>query len=98
LNCGQMLLEFGNGKSHQAYQTRPMWITGNKPAHITAKMVIASAARLIEVRHRWRSRKRIAEINVPAWPMPIHQTKLTIAHPHITGRSKPQTPTPVLTW
>ncbi len=37
---------------------------------------------------------RIAEISVPAWPIPIHQTKLTIAKPHITGTSIPQIPTP----
>ena len=29
--------------------------------------------------------KRIAEISVPAWPIPIHQTKLMIAKPHPTG-------------
>ena len=48
------------------------------PAQATAKSVIASAKRLIDVRHFWRSSSRIAEISVPAWPMPIHQTKLTI--------------------
>ena len=36
----------------------------------------------------------MAEIKVPAWPMPIHQTKLTIANPHTTGMSIPQMPTP----
>ena len=36
----------------------------------------------------------MAEISVPAWPIPIHQTKLTIANPHITGTSIPQIPTP----
>ena len=55
------------------------------PAHMTAKIVMASAARLIDVRQRWRSRKRIAEISVPAWPMPIHQTKLMMSQPHMTG-------------
>src|SRR5262245_40478830 len=65
------------------------------PAHITAKIVMASAARLTPVRQRWRNRNRIAEISVPAWPIPIHQTKLTISHPHITGCILPQTPTPV---
>ena len=58
-------------------------------------MVMASAARLMEVRQRWRSRNRIAEMSVPAWPMPIHQTKLTIAQPHMTGWLRPHTPTPV---
>src|SRR5713101_8328172 len=65
------------------------------PAHITAKIVMASAARFTPVRQRCRSRKRIAEIRVPAWPMPIHQTKLTMSHAHITGCMFPQTPTPV---
>src|SRR5580704_15569293 len=55
---------------------------GNIPAHMTAKIVIASANRLIEVRHFWCSRRRIAEISVPAWPIPIHQTKLTMANPN----------------
>ena len=33
-------------------------------------------------------------MNVPAWPMPIHQTKFTIANPHATGILTPQIPTP----
>ena len=49
------------------------------PAQATANSVIASAKRLIEVRHVCWSSSRIAEISVPAWPMPIHQTKLTMA-------------------
>src|ERR1051325_4585038 len=43
---------------------------------------MASAKRLIEVRQRWRSSSRVAEISVPAWPIPIHQTKLTVGKPH----------------
>src|SRR4029077_21085598 len=64
------------------------------PAQATAKSVIASAKRLIDVRHSWRRRRRIAEISVPAWPMPIHQTKLMIAKPQPTGWLTPQMPTP----
>ena len=71
-----------------------MWNSGNSPAQATAKRVIASAKRLIEVRQSCLSSSRIAEISVPAWPIPIHQTKLTIAKPHITGTSIPQMPTP----
>jgi hypothetical protein len=42
-------------------------------------MVMASAKRLMEVRHFcWKS-SRMAEIRVPAWPMPIHQTKLMMS-------------------
>jgi hypothetical protein len=46
---------------------------------VTAKIVIASAKRFTDVRHFWRSSSRNAEMNVPAWPMPTHQTKLVIA-------------------
>ena len=58
---------------------------GKMPAHMTAKSVIASAERLIDVRHFWRVRKRIAEISVPAWPMPIQNTKLVMSHAQPTG-------------
>jgi hypothetical protein len=37
----------------------------------------------------------MAEISVPAWPMPIHQTKLTMANPQPMGMLIPQMPTPV---
>ena len=36
----------------------------------------------------------MAEIRVPAWPIPIHQTKLMIAKPQPLGILIPQTPTP----
>ena len=65
------------------------------PAQATAKSVIASAKRLIEVRHFCWSSSRIAEISVPAWPMPIHQTKLMMAKPQPTGMLMPQMPTPL---
>jgi len=52
---------------------------GKIPAQTTAKMVMPSAKRLMLVRHRWRKRKRMAEIKVPACPMPTQKTKLTIA-------------------
>ena len=76
-------------------QARPTWIAGYKPAHMTAKMVIASAERLIEVRHFWRKRNKIAEISVPAWPMPIQKTKLVMSHAQPIGILLPQTPTPL---
>src|ERR1035438_4527683 len=65
------------------------------PAQTTAKIVIASAKRLIELRQLCLKSSRIAEINVPAWPMPIHQTKLIIAKPHATGCVIAQMPTPL---
>ena len=60
------------------------------PAHMTANSVMASAKRLIALRHDWFSSRRIAEISVPAWPIPIHQTKLTIANPQPIGILIPQ--------
>ena len=38
----------------------------------------------------------MAEIRVPAWPMPTHQTKLTMSKPQATGMLMPQMPTPVM--
>ena len=67
------------------------------PAQATAKMVMASAARLMVVRHFCLSRHKIAEIKVPAWPMPIQKTKLTMAQPQLVGLDSPHTPTPVET-
>src|SRR3984957_20076192 len=64
------------------------------PAHTTAKIVIASANRLIELRQLCLNSSRIAEISVPAWPIPIHQTKLMMANPHAPGIVTPQIPTP----
>ena len=64
------------------------------PAQATANSVMASANRLMELRHFWFSSNRIAEIRVPAWPIPIHQTKLVIAKPQATGMRMPHTPTP----
>ena len=66
------------------------------PAHATAKTVIASAKRLIEFRQLCRRRRRIAEMSVPACPMPIHQTKQMMSQPQPTGMLFPQTPMPVM--
>ena len=61
---------------------------------MTAKMVMASAARLIEVRHFCRKRKRIAEMSVPAWPIPTQNTKFVMSHAQPTGTLRPQMPIP----
>ena len=71
--------------------------SGKIPAQRTANTVIASEARLIEVLHFCFRRHKTAEIRVPAWPIPIQKTKLTIAQPQLTGLLLPQTPTPVET-
>src|SRR5271167_4669606 len=70
-------------------------MSGNMPAQTTAKMVIASAKRLIELRQVCLKSSRMAEISVPAWPIPIHQTKLMIAKPQATGWVMAQMPTPL---
>ena len=36
----------------------------------------------------------MAEINVPAWPIPTQNTKLTMSQAQKTGLLFPQTPTP----
>src|SRR5438105_15687291 len=62
---------------------------------MTAKIVIASENRLMLVRHFCRNRNRMAEISVPAWPMPIQNTKLVMSNAQFTGLFDPHTPTPV---
>src|ERR1700688_262506 len=92
---GQYRMELGYGKSQHASHGRPVWASGKIPAQATAKSVIASAKRLMELRQVCRSSARMAEINVPAWPMPIHQTKLTMANPQPMGILMPQIPVPL---
>ncbi len=58
---------------------------GKIAAHITAKSVIASADRLIDVRHFCRSKNKMAEISVPACPIPIQKTKLVMSQAQPTG-------------
>ena len=62
---------------------------------MTAKSVIASAERLTDVRQRCRSRNRIAEMSVPAWPMPIQNTKFVMSNAQPTVLFSPQVPMPV---
>ena len=61
---------------------------------MTAKSVIASANRLMLVRHFCWKRSRIALISVPACPIPIHQTKLMIPNAQPTGMLLPHSPMP----
>ena len=70
-------------------------MSGKIAAHMTAKIVIASAKRLIDMRHCCLKSSRIAEISVPAWPMPIHQTKLMMSNAQPTGMLLPQMPMPL---
>src|SRR5689334_10505684 len=93
-NCGHTFIVFGYGNSQYASHGRPRCRMGNSPAHATANSVIASAKRLIELRHDCRNSSRMAEISVPACPIPTHHTKFVMAKPHPTGTFTPQMPTP----
>ena len=62
---------------------------------MTANSVIASAKRLIDVRHFCWNSSKMAEISVPAWPIPIHQTKLMMSKAQPTGMLFPQAPMPL---
>src|ERR1700723_333569 len=95
-NCGHSHIALGYGVSQKNSHGRPICSRGNMPAQATANSVMASAKRLIEVRHCWCNNNKMAEISVPAWPIPIHQTKLTIAKPQPIGRLIPQIPTPLM--
>src|SRR3990172_9896917 len=53
--------QLGYGTSQYANQGRPRWMSGNRPAVMTAKIVMASAERLMAVRQRCRKRWRMAE-------------------------------------
>src|SRR5438105_3841681 len=71
-------------------------MSGKIPAQQTAKIVIASAKRLMELRQLCLNSRRMAEISVPAWPIPIHQTKLMMAKPQAPGMVTPQMPVPLM--
>src|SRR5207253_2061764 len=89
---------FQTGARYHAIQTRPTWTPGKIAAHMTAKSVIGSAERLIDVRHLCRSKYKMAEMKVPACPIPIQKTKLVMSHAQPTGLLSPQVPTPVEIW
>ncbi len=97
MKLGQMLLALGSGGRNQAIHWRPMWMPGKVAAQMTAKIVIASAERFTAVRHFCLSRHRMAEISVPAWPIPIQKTKLVMSHAQSTWLLRPQVPMPVMT-
>jgi hypothetical protein len=66
LKFGHIDIWFGIGKHQYKSQMRPTWMVGYRSAQITAKIVIASEKRLIDVRHFCLNRKSTAEISVPA--------------------------------
>ena len=66
---------FGYGTSQKNSQGRPRWMIGNMAPIISAKTVIASAHRVTGRRQRAFTSRRMAEMSVPAWLMPIQNTK-----------------------
>src|SRR5262245_58910159 len=88
-NCGHIDIALGYGSVQKITQIRPTWMVGNKRAQMTAKMVIASAARLMLVRQFCRNRYKMAEISVPAWPMPTQNTKFVMSHAQPTRLFNP---------
>src|SRR5687768_14448813 len=79
LGHSPIVLGYGSSQ-YAASHGRPVWIIGNTAAQATANSVIASAKRLIDVRQSCLNSSRMAEINVPACPIPIHQTKLMMSN------------------
>ena len=59
------------------------------------KVVISSAARVKGRRNSALNTRRMAETNVPAWLIPIQNTKVTMNTPQKTGRRMPVMPMPV---
>jgi hypothetical protein len=63
---GQIMRSLGYGNSQNASHGRPRWMSGNIAPIINANTVITSAHRVTGRRHPAFTRRRIAEISVPA--------------------------------
>src|SRR5688572_3137403 len=71
---------------------------GNIAPIINANTVITSATRVTGRRQPAFTRRRIAEIRVPAWLMPIQNTKLVRYRAQKLGQRLPLTPMPYHSW
>ena len=80
---------FGYGTSQKKSHGLPRWMIGNSPPIISAKAVMTSAQRVTGRRHPALTRRRMAEISVPAWLMPIQKTKSVMRKPQYTGQRMP---------
>jgi hypothetical protein len=63
---GQISRELGYGNSQNASHGRPRWMIGNIAPIISANTVITSAQRVTGRRQPAFTRRRMAEISVPA--------------------------------
>jgi hypothetical protein len=68
----------GYGISQKNSHGRPRWMIGNIAPIISANAVITSAHRVTGRRHPAFTSRRMAEISVPAWLMPIQKTKFVM--------------------
>src|SRR3954454_7898075 len=75
---GQIIRREGYGISQKKSHGRPRWMIGNIAPIISANAVITSAQRVTGRRQPAFTRRRMAEISVPAWLMPIQKTKLVM--------------------
>ncbi len=73
---GQISRALGYGASQKNSHGLPRWMIGNIAPIIRAKTVITSAQRVTGRRQRAFTSRRMAEMSVPAWLMPIQNTKL----------------------
>src|SRR6266550_6489674 len=87
---GQISRLLGYGISQKNSHGRPRWMIGNSAPIISAKAVITSAQRVTGRRQPALTRRRIAEISVPAWLMPIQKTKFVMSNAQNTGELSPQ--------
>jgi hypothetical protein len=78
---GQSSRSLGYGASQNASHGRPRWMSGNIAPIISAKAVMTSAQRVTGRRHPASTSRRMAEMSVPAWLMPIQNTKLVTKKP-----------------
>src|ERR1700745_3609012 len=91
---GQIWRSLGYGIIQKASHGRPMWQSGMMAPIRTEKTAMASAQRVTGRRQVALVRRRIAEMSVPAWRMPIQKTKLVMSKPQKTGEFRPHTPIP----
>src|SRR5207237_4958800 len=89
---GQICRSLGYGMSQKKSHGRPRWTMGNMAPIISAKTVMTSAQRVTGRRHSAFTRRRIAEISVPAWLIPIQKTKFVMSNGQKTGGFSAQTP------
>src|SRR6266508_2653770 len=86
---GQILRSLGIGNIQYVSQTRPICMKTLKPACTRPKVVINSAARVNGRRDSTFRTRRMAEMNVPAWLIPIQNTVLAKKIPQKTGLLTP---------